>query len=129
MKKDITTLEDVKTLVNTFYGKVQNDEELSSVFESVVQGNWEPHLEKMYTFWQTILLNERTYYGRPFPPHAKLPIGSEHFERWLCLFTETLQENFEGKKADEALWRANKMAEMFQIKLQNWRSRGIQPLI
>ena len=70
----------------------------------------------MYRFWETVLLNNHTYHGSPFAPHAKLPISAEHFERWLELFLETIDANFTGEKAKEAKWRAEKMAEMFQYK-------------
>lgn len=84
--------------------------------------------EKMYQFWQTVLLSEHTYYGSPFPPHANLPIDQNHFERWLMLFQETLRENFFGEKANEAMWRASKMAEMFQLKIAYYQNRNISPL-
>jgi hemoglobin len=68
------------------------------------------------------LLEERTYFGSPFPPHAKLPVEKAHFDRWLKLFEETLDENFSGTKAEEAKWRAEKMAEMFQHKIAYFRN-------
>ncbi|EPB65566.1 hypothetical protein ANCCEY_15368, partial [Ancylostoma ceylanicum] len=34
----------------------------------------------MYRFWQTILLDEHTYYGAPFPPHARMPLEQHHFD-------------------------------------------------
>ena len=122
MQGDIDTFEKVQLLVDSFYGKVRSDDLLGPVFENVVQGNWQPHLEKMYRFWQTILLFEHTYSGSPFPPHAKLPIDKSHFERWLELFRATVKENFEGEKAKEAVWRAEKMGEMFSYKLDYLRS-------
>ena len=44
----------------------------------------------MYTFWQTVLLDERTFIMEvPFPPHAGLNIDNEHFEVWLTLWWNT----------------------------------------
>jgi hemoglobin len=114
--REIQTINEITLLVNQFYKKVQEDELLGPIFEKVINGNWEPHLEKMYRFWETVLLNNHTYHGSPFAPHAKLPIGADHFKRWLKLFLETVDENFSGEKAKEAKWRAEKMAEMFQYK-------------
>lgn len=68
---DILSLEDVKLLVNTFYGKVREDETLAQIFNERIKDRWPEHLEKMYRFWQTVLLEEQTYFGAPFPPHAK----------------------------------------------------------
>ena len=114
---DIITIDDIQLLVNNFYGKIRQDDLLAAIFEQVIQERWEIHLEKMYRFWQTILLNEHTYYGSPFGPHASLPLEKIHFDRWKCLFNETVDECFSGTKADEAKWRATKMAEMFLLKI------------
>ncbi|TDQ76942.1 group III truncated hemoglobin [Sphingobacterium yanglingense] len=116
-KKDITTLDDVKLLVDTFYSNIRQDEMLGIIFNQNIQDRWPEHLAKMYKFWQTLLLGEYTYDGRPFPPHAHLPIGKQHFAQWLVLFNGTVDSLFTGEKADEAKWRAQKMAVMFQSKL------------
>ena len=106
MKQDITSLKDIRLLVDTFYGKVREDHVLAPIFDERIQDRWQVHLEKMYTFWQTVLLEEHTYFGSPFAPHAHLPIDHTHFDRWMNLFLETIGELFEGSKADEAVWRA-----------------------
>jgi hemoglobin len=128
-KKDILSLEDVKLLVDTFYGKVREDKLIGPIFDERIQDRWPEHLAKMYTFWQTVLLGEHTYYGSPFPPHAKLPVEKIHFERWLTLFSETLNDLFTGEIAAEAMWRANKMAEMFQFKIHHYRQNSTNSLI
>lgn len=129
MKEDVTTLDDIKLMVDTFYGRVRKDELLGPVFEERIQDNWPRHLDIMYRFWQTVLLNdEATYRGSPFVKHATLPIEGEHFEQWLKLFTETVNELFEGPVAEEAIWRGNRMAEMFQYKLEAVRANGTRPL-
>jgi len=122
MEKDITTLDDVKIVVDTFYAKIQKDDLLKDIFNNVIRDNWHEHLEKMYRFWQTVLLKEHTYYGSPFPPHAKLPVDAEHFQRWIKLFYETLDELFAGERTEEAKWRAEKMAQMFQYKIEYYRN-------
>ena len=128
-KHDISELDDVKLLVDTFYGKVRNDNLIGPIFNERIQDRWPQHLNKMYTFWQTVLLSEHTYFGTPFPPHAQLPVEGEHFERWLSIFKETVAELFFGKTADEALWRANKMAEMFQSKIRYYKKNSQNSLI
>jgi len=121
MEHDIFSLEDVKTLVNTFYDKVREDALLAPIFNKVIKERWPEHLETMYTFWQTVLLGEHTYTGSPFPPHAKLPVSKAHFDRWLELFYSTIDEQFEGEIAEEAKWRASKMAEIFQFKIDRYQ--------
>lgn len=85
MSKEILSLDDVKLLVDSFYAKVQEDELLKDVFNNVIEDRWPEHLEKMYSFWQTVLLGEHTYYGAPFVPHAKLPVEkSISTGGWSC---------------------------------------------
>lgn len=128
-KNDIFSLEDVKLLVDTFYDKVRDDQLIGPIFNERIQNRWPEHLAKMYSFWQTVLLGEHTYYGSPFPPHAQLPVQREHFERWLSLFSQTLEELFSGEIAAEAMWRANKMAAMFQYKIEHFKNNPSKSLI
>lgn len=123
MIKDIAHRADIEILVNEFYSKVRKDDMLGKIFEEIIQDRWPEHLEKMYRFWETVLLNNHTYQGSPFMPHAKLPIGKKHFERWLKLFKATVNENFEGEIANEANWRAEKMAEMFLYKIEHFQNQ------
>jgi hemoglobin len=118
---DITTLEDIKALVDTFYEQVQKDDFIGPIFNSKIRENWPDHLEKMYRFWQTILLEVHTYSGSPFPPHKHLPLDKAHFDRWMKLFTETVDSLFQGPTADEAKLRAKNMAEMFNYKIIYFR--------
>ena len=129
VKEDIQTLTDVKLMVDTFYGRVQEDDSIGPIFNSKLAGRWPIHLEKMYTFWQTILLDEYTYSGRPFPPHAQLPIEAAHFERWLQIFDQTVNDLFEGPVAEEAKSRGRKMAALFQVKLEHIRQSPFKPLL
>ncbi len=126
---DILNLQDVKLLVDTFYGKVRADDKLGPIFESRIGEHWPVHLDKMYRFWQTVLLSEHTYFGSPFPPHAQLPVDASHFGRWMELFTETVDNLFEGEKAKEAKWRAGKMAQMFLSKIEYYRQTGLRNLM
>ncbi|TAH41101.1 MAG: group III truncated hemoglobin [Bacteroidetes bacterium] len=121
-KKEILNLEDIKLLVDTFYSKIREDQLLGHIFNGVIQDRWPVHLEKMYRFWQTVLLEDHTYFGSPFLPHAKLPIGVEHFEQWLHLFYQTIDELFTGDKANEAKLRSGKMAKMFLSKIEYYRN-------
>lgn len=128
MSREILTIEDITLLVDSFYAKVRADELLSSIFNNVIQDRWPEHLQKMYRFWQTVLLDEHTYYGSPFAPHAKLEIEKKHFQRWLMLFHATVDDLFEGDRAEEAKLRSNKMAEMFQYKIEYNKATNIKPI-
>ncbi len=125
---DILTLDDVKLLVDTFYNKVAEDALLAPIFIDRLGDNWLPHLQKMYTFWQTVLLEEYTYNGAPFPPHARLSVDENHFNQWLNLFAQTVDTLFTGDKANEAKWRAAKMAQMFQHKIAYFKNNPLNIL-
>ena len=118
-REDIKNLADIQILVDTFYDTIRKDQLLGPIFDGIIQDRWPEHLEKMYRFWQTVLLEEHTYYGSPFPPHAKMPIQKEHFDRWIHLFTQTVDALYTGETADRAKWQGNRMAEMFQFKIQH----------
>ncbi|MBE0391491.1 group III truncated hemoglobin [Flavobacterium sp. PL002] len=118
---DISTLDDIKLLVDTFYAKVQKDDFIGPIFNNKIGNHWPEHLEKMYRFWQTILLEVHSYSGSPFPPHKHLPVDKEHFDRWMEIFVATVDTLFEGPIADEAKLRAKNMAEMFNYKINYFR--------
>ena len=98
------------------------------IFNTIIKDNWPAHLEKMYRFWQTVLLGEHTYSGSPFAPHANLPVDKQHLEKWLSLFFATVEQLFAGEKAEEAKWRATKMAEMFLYKIEFIKTTKIIPI-
>ncbi|MBL7863031.1 MAG: group III truncated hemoglobin [Cyclobacteriaceae bacterium] len=105
---------DIITMVNKFYEKVKRDELLAPVFAHV---DWPAHLPTMYNFWSSMLLGEQRYTGNPFQKHRTLPIEARHFDQWLKLFIETVDENFEGEKAEEIKMRAQSIARIFQHKM------------
>lgn len=129
-QKYIEDINDIKLLVDTFYGKVREDDLLKDIFNNVIQDRWLQHLDKMYRFWQTVLLDDdRTYFGAPFPPHAKLPVDKVHFERWLQLFYGTVDNLFIGERAERAKLQGSRMAEIFLYKIQYYRGSNAIPLV
>lgn len=125
MKKDIKKIEDIRLLVDEFYGNVRKDDLLGSIFENIIQDRWEEHLEKMYRFWQTVLLDEHTYYGAPFPPHLQMPVDKPHFDRWIRLFQSTVDSLFEGENAEKAKMQGERMASIFQSKIHYMRENNL----
>lgn len=111
---DIVTRKEVEQLVNQFYSRVREDDLLAPVFAHV---DWPHHLPIMYKFWSTVLLGDMSYTGSPFAKHMGLPIQRGHFERWLKLFLETVDTEFNGPVADEAKKRAQTIAHLFQHKM------------
>ncbi len=115
--KEIKGRAEVIELVDAFYNKVNEDPLLSPVFNQIAAVNWEAHLPKMYNFWESLLFGAHTYKGKPFDHHLQLPLTARHFERWVELFNETLNERFTGEKAEEARMKATNIAGVFRFKL------------
>lgn len=120
MKPDISGLNDIILFVDGFYNKVRQDELIGPIFNNVIS-DWTPHLEKMYQFWNAALFGVAGFKGNPFAKHAPLPIEAKHFDRWLQLFNETIDNYFEGEMATDAKKRAGLMAAMFLTRLENMR--------
>ena len=116
--KDITSEEDIKKMVDTFYEKVNLDPMLSYVFNDFTKIDWDKHLPIMYRFWNTLLLGKQDYKGSPFDKHIPLPIGAEHFQKWVALFKENIDEHFSGEIAEQSKLRAMSIAHVFQSKLE-----------
>ena len=113
----IESRKDIIQIVDSFYEKVRKDELIGPIFNDVAKVNWEEHLPKLYNFWEDLLLGTNNYNGRPFPPHTPLNLRPEHFERWLYLFTTTVDEKFSGLKAEEMKARALRIASNFSFNL------------
>lgn len=113
---------EIELLVNTFYARIREDDLLSPIFNEVIQQRWPEHLEKMYNFWETVLYATPAYKGSPFPKHARLPVEEEHFLRWQEIFNQTVDSLFIGEKAEEAKWRAGRMAELFLQKIRYFKA-------
>jgi hemoglobin len=120
-KHDIENRSDIAKLINTFYDKVKTDEVIGFIFNDIAKVNWEKHLPVMYGFWENIIFFKNTYSGNPMLVHLHLneiiKLREEHFERWLQLFTNTVDELFEGKKAALAKEKAISIATIMKTKI------------
>lgn len=128
MRSDISGIDDIKFMVDDFYSKVQQDELLAPIFNFRLSTHWDPHLEKMYTFWNAALFGVKGYNGNPFIKHASMELETEHFDRWISMFNETIDTHFEGPVADDAKRRAAIMAHMFMNKLKFIKQNNIKPV-
>lgn len=127
-KTDIQGINEIKIMVDVFYQKVREDELLAPIFNFRLSAHWEPHLEKMYTFWNAALFGVKGYNGNPFMKHATMELEDEHFERWMNLFSETVNAHFEGPVAEDAKTRAGIMASMFMHKLGQIKQSSNRPI-
>jgi hemoglobin len=114
MKVDIKNRTDIETLINAFYDKIKSDTVIGYFFNDVAKVNWENHLPKMCDFFENILFSSGNYNGNPMQAHEELhkksEVRAEHFQHWNTLFDATVDELFEGVKAEEIKQRATNIA-------------------
>lgn len=123
MSRDISSEADVKLFINAFYEKVKADETIGFIFNEVAQLNWEEHMPKIYQFWESILLGKPGFQGDVMGVHIRLNkkerLTSTHFDRWIQLFTETVNEMYLGNVASEAISRANTIRRTMEYTIAN----------
>ncbi len=121
MKQDISNREDLYLIVSEFYKKLLTNDEMKHFFEMFQQNNsLEKHLQILVDFWDNILFYSGTYNKNAMQPHIDLhqrkPFSKKHFEIWLQLFDETIDDNFEGKNTGIIKNRALSIATVMRIK-------------
>jgi hemoglobin len=120
-KRDIENRADLERLLEIFYKKVFNDDLISHFFIEVVPLNLETHIPVIADFWESVLLDGRGYRKNVMEVHLniseKSKINKEHLDRWVKIFSETVDELFEGAKASLAKQRAASIATMMNIKI------------
>lgn len=122
MRVRITNRTHIELLVNTFYDRVKVHPVLGPIFNDMAKVDWNMHLPKMYNFWASILLGDQSYEGNPMVKHIQLsrtmPLTEHAFSEWITLFTRTVDDLFEGEKAEEAKTRAANIARLMLHKIQ-----------
>lgn len=126
---DIADVNDVRKLVESFYKKVLQDELIGPIFNKIIkESEWPKHLEIMVNFWRTNILFQKAYEGNPMKVHIAVDAKAEgklsqaHFDRWLKLWRETIDENFTGENAETTKKRAGDMAKLMLYKIESARS-------
>ena len=121
MKKDIEEFKDVQLLVRSFYNKVLNDDVLAHFFAYAKDHNWQEHLSTLDSFWNNVLFYKGGYVGNPLELHKRLHyfkhLHHSNFDRWMQLFTQTVDDLFEGEKAALAKQRALSIATIMQLNI------------
>lgn len=104
----------IEQMVDTFYARVQEDEELGPIFEKRID-DWPTHLGRMVKFWRAVLRSEPgfTPSSRGAPPvlHRRIEeLRQEHFERWLGLFGDVVDEIYAPNARDQVKEAAARIA-------------------
>lgn len=115
MKTDIQNTEDVTLMVKAFYTNLLLHQEVKPLFDNI---DFEKHMPHMIAFWEFVLLDKEGYTTNVFDKHVHLPLSENHFSIWLTTFIKTVNNLFEGDKANMAIQRAESIAFSFQHKLK-----------
>ncbi len=119
---DLRDRDDVHLLVSEFYRRAFADDLLGPIFTDVAQMDLEHHLPIICDFWETVLFRAGLYRRNALALHvslnARAPLGAEHFERWLALWTNTVDQHFAGEKAELAKVQAGRIAGSIHRRLQ-----------
>jgi hemoglobin len=107
------------SLINTFYTRVRNDPALGPIFaNAIAEDAWPAHLQKMYSFWSSVMLTSGRYKGNPVAVHHHVAgIAPPLFGNWLDLFEDTANELFCPRAADRFVQSARRIAESLKLAL------------
>jgi hemoglobin len=118
----------VAGVVAAFYARARQDDIIGPVFNRVVAtDHWPEHIATITDFWSSMLLGTRRYVGRPMPKHLAIPeLSDPHFQRWLTLFRQTVEELCPPEIAALFVDRAERIGYNFRIRIA--QSRGEDPM-
>lgn len=120
--KDIQSREDLFKVVDLFYQKLFKDKDVQHFFVDFSEPeNLKKHLMVLVDFWDGILFHSGSYTKNAMQPHVeknkKVPFETKHFERWISLFFEAIDEQFTGLNSEIMKSRAQSIATVMQIKI------------
>ncbi len=125
---DIGERSDCERVVRVFYTRALVDPIIGFIFTDIARLDLEAHVPRITSFWETILLGGQNYAGGAFRPHAALHarvrLRRGHFERWLWLWSTTVDEMFAGERAELAKSHAVRVANAFHQRLEGLTSTG-----
>ncbi len=108
--RDIENRADIEKIMTAFYDKVFIDDFMNFYFTTITQVNLEKHLPRITDFWESTLFNTVNYTNNILTIHEHLntlaPFKYEHFNRWVAIFCECIDEMYSGINAEKAKEKA-----------------------
>lgn len=133
MVEDLTGRDDVELLLWRFYGKALSDPVLAEPFAELRVKGLRSHIPVMSDFWETVLFRAGLYHGSALIAHRQLharhPLSAPHFVRWLTLWTETVDELFQGPYAERAKLQAGRIAKAMHRRLAGVDAAELDALV
>ena len=114
-KRDLNSPERIAEFVEAFYGKLLVDERLAAIFLDVAAIDIREHFPRIRAYWEKLLLGHDNYSRHTMnihrePARQTRPGCGGTFDRWLQLFTDTVDEHFRGERAERAKLVAARIA-------------------
>lgn len=132
MMRDLQNRSDVADLVTAFYRRAFEDELIGPIFTDVAHLDLDHHLPIMCDFWETVLFRAGLYDRNAFAVHvaldAKVALEGEHFERWLAIWVENVDDHFAGERAERAKTQATRIAASIHRRLQGGSGSAFETL-
>jgi len=132
---DIQNRADIERLVSTFYTRAFADELIGPVFTDIARMDLAAHLPVMCDFWETVLFRAGKYRRNAFNVHVELHerpelgasgLTEEMFDRWLQIWTATVDDLYAGDIAEHAKIQASRIAHSIHRRLHSRTDR--QPM-
>ena len=121
--KDIESRSDIETVLVSFYQKAFTDNLIGRFFTEVVPLNLTTHLPVITDFWEAVIFNTHSYRKNVMEIHQHIhqlsSIKKQHLDRWVQIFTITIDEHFAGEKTNLMKQRAASIATLMDIKLNH----------
>lgn len=116
--------EQIDRVVLVFYARVRQHSILGPVFaKHISDDSWDVHEEKVAGFWRNAILRERSYAGNPMRAHVKAEnVHPPHFQEWLALFDEVLQEQLPENTANSFSALAHRIGTGLRTGLEQVRA-------
>lgn len=120
-RPDLDSREHIEAFVDHFYQRMLQDEQLAPIFVDVAQIELDVHLPHIKDYWCKLLLGETGYQRHTMNIHRQLhrkrALMPADFQRWLALFTATVDDYYAGEKAERAKRVATSIAGNMQHSL------------
>ncbi len=121
LEYDLATRADVEALLKRFYTEAFCDELLAEPFAELASRGLREHLPVMCDFWETVLFRAGLYRRNTLNAHRHVheqtTLEATHFERWLHLWTSTIDQMYRGPIADHAKVQAVRIAAAMHRRL------------
>jgi hemoglobin len=118
---DLATRADIDRLLRRFYDRALTDPDLEAAFATLAVVGLDEHLPVVGDFWEQVLFGTGRYRGRLVPVHTALHrqhgLGAARFDRWVRLWTDSVDALFAGANADRAKAKAAAIAAALSAQL------------